>query len=140
LTQRNSFFVPRTRNFHKRPNLIRIARTQRLKQTMSATSDLMVISTPPKMPAEILDSTLEIATVFERYMAHFAKRETDAQHAALVAFFARQEAKREPKTPSSRHTTYSNIGKTPEAINAIRATNQRNSGLLRLPAELLINI
>jgi hypothetical protein len=107
---------------------------------MSATSDLMVTSPPPKMPVEILDSTSEIGMVFERYMARFAKPDIDAQHAALVAFFAGQEAKREPKTPSSRHTTYSNIGKTPEAINAIRATNQRSSALLRPPSELLINI
>jgi hypothetical protein len=73
-------------------------------------------------------------------MARFAKREIYAQHAALVAFFAEQEAKQDLKTPSSRGTTCNNIGNTPKAINAICPTNQRNSALLRLPAELLINI
>ncbi|KAM0710802.1 hypothetical protein Q7P35_001540 [Cladosporium inversicolor] len=62
----------------------------------------------------------------------------DTRHAALVAFFAKQDE--EAKPSQSRSITYSNIGETPEAINAIRAMNQRDSALLRLPAELLINI
>ena len=107
---------------------------------MSATSDPMVASPPPKKPLEILDSTSEIGMLFEKYMARFAKAEIDARFAALVAFFANQEAKQETKAASSRAITYSNIGKTPETINAIRATNQCNSPLLKLPAELLINI
>ena len=73
--------------------------------------------------------------LFEKYMARFAKAEIDARFAALVAFFANQEAKQETKAASSRAITYSNIGKTPETINAIRATNQCNSPLLKLPAE-----
>jgi hypothetical protein len=105
---------------------------------MSAVSGLKVISPPPKRPVEILDSTSEIGTVFENYMAHFAKMEMDSRYAALEAFFVKQ--KEEAKPTGSRGTTYSNIGKTPQAINAIRATNQRNSALLRLPAELLISI
>jgi hypothetical protein len=105
---------------------------------MSTTSDLPVISTPPKKPVEILDSTSEIGVVFEKYMAHFAKLEIDARYAGLEAFFLKQKA--EAKTASSRSITYSNIDKTPQAINTIRATNRRNSALLRLPTELLINI
>lgn len=48
--------------------------------------------------------------------------------------------KDQAKTASRDGTTCSNIGKTPAAINAIRTTNQCNSVLLRLPAELWINI
>lgn len=85
---------------------------------------------------EILDSTSEIGMLFEKYMAHFARLDMEARYAAMEANFA----KRKEQTASRRITTYSNIGKTPQAINAIRATNQRKSALLRLPAELLINI
>jgi len=105
---------------------------------MSAISDLTLISPPPKRPVEILDSTSKIGTVFENYMAHFAKMEMDSRYAALEAFFVKQ--KEQAETTGSCSLTYSNIGKTPQAINAIRATNQRNSALLRLPAELLISI
>ena len=103
---------------------------------MSAISDLAVISPPPKRPVELLDSTSEIGLVFERYMAHFAKLELDARYAAMKANLAKEQA----KGTSRRSITYSNIGKTPEAINAIRATNQRKSALLRVPAELLISM
>ena len=105
---------------------------------MSAISGLTAISPPPKRPVEILDSTSEIGTVFENYMAHFAKLEINIRYAALEAFFVEQ--KEEAKTTGSRSTAYGNIGKTPQTINAIRATNQRNSALLKLPAELLISI
>lgn len=106
---------------------------------MSATSDLTVTLPPPKMPLELLDSTSEIGRVFKRYMAHFPRKfETNPRYAVLEAFFVKQ--KEEAKTAGSRSTTYSNIGKTPEAINAIRATNQHRSALLKLPTELLINI
>jgi len=111
---------------------------------MSATSDMTVASPPPKKSVEMLDSTSEIGILFgkhfEKHMARSVTAEIDARFAALVAFFENQEAKQETKTASSRAIAYSNIGKTPEAINAIRATNQRNSALLRLPAELLISI
>jgi hypothetical protein len=105
---------------------------------MSATNELTVKSRPTKMPVEILDSTSEIGRVFENYMAHFAKLEIESRYAALEAFFRKQ--KEEAKQTGSRSITYSNIGKTPQAITATRATNQRDSALLKLPAELLINI
>lgn len=111
---------------------------------MSATSDLSVASPQPKRSVEMLDLTSEIGILFEKHfkkhMARSAKAEIDAGFAALVAFFENQEAKQERKAASSRRITYSNIGKTPETINAIRATNQSNSALLKLPAELLISI
>lgn len=83
---------------------------------MSAISDLAVISPPPKMPVDILDSASEIGMVFERYMAHFAKLEMNARYADMEANFAKDKAKR-----ASRHSiTYSNIDKMPEASNATR--------------------
>lgn len=103
---------------------------------MSKVSDLAIRSPPPERPVEILDSTSEIGMLFEKYMAHFARLDMEARYAAMEANFAKQKE----QTATRRITTYSNIGKTPQAIDAIRATNQRKSALLRLPAELLINI
>jgi len=88
------------------------------------------------MAARILDSNSELGMLFTRYMAHFAKIDLDARFAALKASFARNEG----KPVDSPDTAYANIGRTPEAISAIRATNQRNSALLRLPTELLVTI
>ena len=133
-----------TRNFHTRLNILRIAHTRSKKQTMSATWNFTVASPPPKRSVEILDSTSEIGILFGKCMAHIAREANraaiDARFAALVAFFADQEAKQKTKTAHSPEITYSNIGKTPEAINDIRAANQRDSALLKIPAELLIHI
>ena len=111
---------------------------------MTTTRNLTVASLPPKRSVEILDSTSEIGILFVKCMAHIAREahraEVDARFAALVAFFADQDAKQKTKTARSPKITYSNIGRTPEAINAIRAANQRDSALLKLPAELLIHI
>jgi len=68
-----------------------------------------------------MDPISKIETPCRQCLLHQSKQEMDSQKATLEA-------------------PYSNIGKTLEEINTIRAENQENSALLRLPTELLTMI
>lgn len=76
----------------------------------------------PDVPAETLDSSSDLGPLCTHCLSYYPRHDKDI------------------KKTTQQAATYSNAGKTLEEINALRARNQENSVLLRLPTELLTMI
>ena len=90
------------------------------------TSQKPIVRLPPppattNTPVKPLDLTPEIGALCTQCTSHYSKQE----------FYSRK---------ANRQASYSNIGRTSKEINTIRANNQEDSALLRLPTELLTMI
>jgi hypothetical protein len=100
------------------------------------------------MPAEFLDSTSEIASLYTRYLSRDWDQEIwfrkDAQKNPAFAATGTSNVNSSDAdiigTAGSRSTAYSNFGKPLDVINEIRVRNQEKSAFLKLPTELLVTI
>lgn len=117
--------------------------------TLEETRKPTVKLPPSRKPPQLLDSTSETGTLFTRYLSHRSKQEKDVQNAAqkpsteistLLTNESNANTEDVEGAKGSKCPTYSNIDQTLEEVNALRAQNQENSPLLKLPTELLAMI